>query len=94
MLNTFRFLAALVGHSVDPVALAAQLLDGGDVGVAEEQAFPLLPLPLLVGRGHVEGGAALRPNILFLKHASSIFRHSSNPVCGFSMVEPVRLFAL
>ena len=28
--------------------------------MAEEQAFPLLPLPLLVGRGHVEGGAALR----------------------------------
>ena len=58
-LNTFRFLAALVGHSVDPVALAAQPLDGVDVGVAEEQAFPLL-LTLLVGRCHVEGGAASR----------------------------------
>ena len=42
---TFRFLSALAGHPVDPVALAAQLLHGADVGVAEEQA---LPLPLLV----------------------------------------------
>ena len=31
---------------------------------------------------------------LFLKHDSSIFRQSSNPVCGFSMMEQVRLCAV
>ena len=30
-------------------------------------------------------------DILFLKHASSLFRQSSNPVCGFSMMEQVSL---
>ena len=35
-----------------------------------------------------------RPDILFLKHASSIFRQSSNPVCGFSMMEQVILCAV
>ena len=32
-------------------------------------------------------------DILFLKHDSSIFRQSSNPVCGFSMMKQVRLCA-
>ena len=27
-----------------------------------------------------------RPDILFLEHTSNIFRHSSNPVCGFSVM--------
>ena len=36
----------------------------------------------------------LRADILFLKHDSSIFRQSSNPVCGFSMLEEVRLCAV
>ena len=31
----------------------------------------------------------LVPDILFLKHACSILRQSSNPVCGFSMTEQV-----
>ena len=35
-----------------------------------------------------------RPDILFLKHDSSILRESSNPVCGFSMMEQVRLCAV
>ena len=35
-----------------------------------------------------------RPDIVALKHASSIFRQSSNPVCGFSMMEQVRLCAI
>ena len=33
-------------------------------------------------------------DVLFLKHASSIFRQSSNPVCGFSRMEQVRLCAV
>ena len=36
----------------------------------------------------------LQPDILFLKHACSILRQSSNPVCGFSMMEQVRLCAV
>ena len=34
------------------------------------------------------------PDILFLKHASSIFRRSPNRACGFSMMEQVRLCAV
>ena len=33
-------------------------------------------------------------DILFQKHDCSIFRQSSNPVCGFSMMEQVRLCAV
>ena len=33
-------------------------------------------------------------DILIIKHNSSIFRQSSNPVCGFSMMEHVRLCCL
>ena len=33
------------------------------------------------------------PDILFLKHNSRISRQSSNPVCGFSMMEQVGLYA-
>ena len=33
-------------------------------------------------------------DFLFLKHACSILRQSSNPVCGFSMMERVRLCAV
>ena len=33
-------------------------------------------------------------DILFLKHASRIFRQSSNPVCGLSLMEQVRLCAV
>ena len=29
-----------------------------------------------------------------LKHESRVFGHSSNPVCGFSMMEQVRLCAV
>ena len=36
----------------------------------------------------------LRADILFLKHACNILRQSSNPVCGFSMMEQVRLCAV
>ena len=35
-----------------------------------------------------------RSDIRFLKHRSSIFRQSSNPVFGFSMMEQVRLCAV
>ena len=35
-------------------------------------------------------GALCRPDILFLKHGSSILRQSSNPVFGYSMIEQVR----
>ena len=35
-----------------------------------------------------------KADIVILKHASSIFRHSSNPVCGFSMTEQLRLCAV
>ena len=31
---------------------------------------------------------------LALKHKSRILRHSSNPVCGFSMMEQIRLCAV
>ena len=37
-------------------------------------------------------GEDLRADILFLKHVSSIFRQSSNPVRGFSMMKQVRLW--
>ena len=33
-------------------------------------------------------------DVLFLKHDSSILRQSSNPVCGFSMMEQARLCAV
>ena len=59
--------------------------------------------PLLCGLQHVkfvsfsgswmENGGQ-RADILFLKHACSILRQSSNPVCGFSMMEQVRLCAV
>ena len=32
-----------------------------------------------------------RPDFLALNHESRILGHSSNPVCGFSMMEQVRL---
>ena len=35
----------------------------------------------------------LWPDILFINHVCSILGHSSNPVCGFSMMEQVRLCA-
>ena len=34
------------------------------------------------------------PDMLFLKHACSILRQSSNPVCGFSMMKQVKLCAV
>ena len=37
-----------------------------------------------------KGNSYLRPDILFLKHACSILRQSSNPACGFFMMEQVR----
>ena len=36
----------------------------------------------------------LSAEFLALKHESRIFRHSSNPVCGFSTMEQVRLCAV
>ena len=33
-------------------------------------------------------------DLLFLKHDSRILRQSSNPVCGYSMMEQVRLCAV
>ena len=53
----------------------------------------------VAGRGQLQ--VAPRPHVskaisVFpaLKHMSRIFRHSSNPVSGFSMMEQVRLFAV
>ena len=40
------------------------------------------------------GSLGLLPDILFLKHASIIFRQSSNHVCDLSMMEKVRLCAV
>ena len=37
---------------------------------------------------------AFWPDILFLRHACSILRQSSNLVCGFFMMEQVRLCAV
>ena len=48
------------------------------------------PRALLAAHRHVAPRAP-RPDILFLKHARSILRQSSNPLCGFSMMEQVRL---
>ena len=39
-------------------------------------------------------GPRVNAEILFLKHESSIFRQLCNPVCGFSMMEQVRLCAV
>ena len=38
--------------------------------------------------------AHARPDFLFLKHDSSFLRQAYNPVCGFSMMEQVRLCAV
>ena len=38
--------------------------------------------------------ALSKADILFPKHACSILRQSSNPVCGFSLMEQVRLSAV
>ena len=35
-----------------------------------------------------------RSEVLSLKHESRIIRHASNPLCGFSMTEQVRLSAV
>ena len=40
------------------------------------------------------GDVLCRIDILFLKHDSSIFRQSTYSVCGFSMIEQVRLCAV
>ena len=37
---------------------------------------------------------AFSAEIVFLEHACSTLRQSSNPVCGFSMMEQVRLCAV
>ena len=48
-----------------------------------------------IGRCAIKVGASAdRSDILFLKHGSSILIQSSNPVCGFSMLEQVRLCAV
>ena len=39
---------------------------------------------------HIKENDHTQADILFLKHACSILRLSSNPVCGFSMMEQVR----
>ena len=43
---------------------------------------------------HDASREALMPELLALKHKSRILGHSSNPVCGFSMIEQVRLCAV
>ena len=57
------------------------------VGLVESQAKMLLALVSSFR-------ADLHPEFLALKHKSRIFGHSSNPVCGFSMMEQVRLCAV
>ena len=54
----------------------------------------VLRLPLLRREDVPAELARPEADILFLKLASSIFRQSSNPVCGFSMMKQVRLFAV
>ena len=48
-------------------------------------------LSLSLSFGDVE---VVLSDVLFLKHESSILRQSSNPVCGLSMTEQVRLCAV
>ena len=43
-----------------------------------------------IGESNLPSGS----DILFLKHACSIIRQSSNPACGFSMMEQVRLWVV
>ena len=45
-------------------------------------------------RGGGVGVGGVGAEFLALKHDSNIFRQSSNPVCGFSMMEQVRLCAV
>ena len=45
-------------------------------------------------KGEKEARSGMGPAFLALKHKSRILRHSSNPVCGFSMTEQVRLCAV
>ena len=52
---------------------------------------PLIMMGLDIGE---EPSATVGPDILALKHKSRILGHSSNPVCGFSMMEQVRLCAV
>ena len=46
-------------------------------------------LPCLWIQSSISQIAYIMPDILFLKHDSSILRQSSNPACGFSMMEQV-----
>ena len=55
-----------------------ELLDEGEHDPPVDERVPQLP----------------RADILVLKHACSILRQSSNPVCDFSMTEQVRLCAV
>ena len=71
------------GQTVDVIIII--ILEAFDIDVDDERR-----------RQEEEGGRDFerrrcRSDILFLKHDSSIFRQSSNPVCGFSMMEQVRL---
>ena len=52
--------------------------------------MPVIPAP----GGHAAAAQPPQADILFLKQDSSIFRQSSNPVCGFSVLEQVRLCAV
>ena len=64
----------------------------------------MMPRPDEGGGGHeLRQGHALgverhvdppEADIIFLKHDSGILRQLSNPVCGFSMMEQVRLCAV
>ena len=45
-------------------------------------------------RAEADAYSAYGSDILFLKHGCSILRQSSDPVCGFSMREQVRLCAV
>ena len=43
---------------------------------------------------HLPPSSSSEAEVLALKHDSRILGHSSNPVCGFSMMEQVRLCAV
>ena len=67
------------------------MVEGGLGRGRGEEESPAMPASF---RGHRSPALSPSPEFLALKHNSRILGHSSNPVCGFSIMEQVRLCAV
>ena len=80
------------GERADGVAAVARgrrVQGGGGVARGGQHQFCARKVALVPGQGEYLWSEFLAP-----RHESRILGHSSNPVCGFSMMEPVRLCAV